>query len=185
MKTQKAIILFTSFITFIVTSVSAEEIDYTKHFSLKLSYSHENSGVFMAVLKNISKFTHHVMLNTKEIEGYFMVLSGKNITSQIMDEDYLNRVATSQWFSGFCDLKPGEEIKWLAKLDELVYCSSKDKPVTQESLIDKNLSLHLLHFSITPTHGKSSLNVKLKSNSIKIAKTHTREKNKTKQNAGN
>ncbi len=129
-------------------------------------------------LKNTSKTEYHVILNTKEIEGDFTTLSqDKKLASRFNDRDYLNKLMTSVWDSGFSDLKPGQEVKWTVKLNELVYFRHDDKPVTHESLIAKTISLRLDRFAVFPAHGRSNVYVKLTSNSIKIVRKHTEKKN--------
>ncbi len=143
---------------------------YKKAMSLTMSYDSKEQGILTVTLTNISDSKLDLMLNTKEVEGEFKRDGSKEKGDSFYDKDYLRKLLTSQWTSGFCELEPQKNVTWTVKLDELVYFSTDRKPVTHASLAGKTFSLTLDRLAVFPAPNESNEYVDLRSNTVTIPK---------------
>ncbi len=146
---------------------SDEVVDYSKVLSLGIDYNSAGGGSFVVILKNSSTEKLELILNVKEIEGRFSIEGGEDKNS-FYDKDYLRKLLTSRWFSGHRELEGDGEIKWTARLEELVY--PQDTPVTPQSIAGKSVTLSLDRLAVIPGVGKGNIPVKIQSNTLEIPK---------------
>lgn len=147
-----------------------DKAPFAKSLVLTLAYRPENSGSFLVTLKNTSKASLDLMLNTHEVEGKFLISGSKEKGTSFYDRNYLRKLLTSTWYSGTSELKPEAEIKWTVSLDDLVYFHGDDNPVTKNSLGGKSVSLNLDKLAVFPAPGKSCVYLKARSNGVEIPK---------------
>ncbi|MBK1884716.1 hypothetical protein JIN85_20055 [Luteolibacter pohnpeiensis] len=146
---------------------SDKVIDYAKALSLVIAYDSAGGGSISVILKNSSTEKLELILNDKEIEGRFSIEGGQD-KDNFYDKDYLRKLLTSHWFSGHRELKSNGEIKWTARLEELVY--PHDTPVTPQSIAGKSVSLSLDRLAVIPGVRKGNIPVKIQSNTLEIPK---------------
>ena len=148
------------------TTVSAQLDQGADRKGLKLTLSFQpKEESFKVTLKNASKNTMNLLLDTREFEGKFFIFQVAGSLGTLFDKVYYQKLLTSLEWAPNLILKPNEEIEWKVRIDDLIYGGSKSV-VTSEGLAGKSVWVNLDRLSILT--GQENLPVKIHSNVVEI-----------------
>ena len=163
---KKLTIIFFVILSFLAIAEEESNKTYAKHFSVTINYSNDESGSFKVILKNISNENLKLMLNTKSLEGGFILKKNDKDVAKLYENEYYRKLLTGRWFSGICELKPNQTKEWKVDLKNLSYHVRADSKITRKDLEGMSISFHFDRFSVFPEPRGKQIPIDILSNTI-------------------